>query len=345
MTISACMIVKNESNNIERCLNSIKDVVDEIIVVDTGSTDNTVELVKQHDKVKLYHHKWRNDFSEARNYSISKSTCDKILIIDADEEIDPISIPMFRGILERIVEDVVFFKLTNLMIHSQSRLYTPRIFTRGIAHYEGIVHNQLIWDKDKYRISYCDINLLHYGYSYDDTQMNKKYDRTQELLEKQLKEQDGDLFAWMNLIRVYRCRGEYFKVVETASNLLKREFDSKNGTLYHQIACDQAYSAIIVGQTLLNNERVYEGLRFLQEAYRVISMICVLFPRNLDSWFYRAQVAYAIGDYRSAISSCKMFIALRDQLEHEFFDSIIESWGSIDNIRRMLEVSTYKIRR
>lgn len=83
-TISLCMIVKNEEDVLEMCLSSVYDIVDEIIIVDTGSTDKTKEIAKKY-KCKIYDFKWINDFSAARNYSFSKATSDYILWLDADD--------------------------------------------------------------------------------------------------------------------------------------------------------------------------------------------------------------------------------------------------------------------
>lgn len=84
ITISLCMIVKNEEDVIARCLDSVKDIVDEIIIVDTGSTDNTKEIAKKFTN-KIFDFEWVDDFSKARNYSFSKATMDYILWIDADD--------------------------------------------------------------------------------------------------------------------------------------------------------------------------------------------------------------------------------------------------------------------
>ena len=75
MTISLCMIVKNEEDVIERCLSSAKDVIDEIIIVDTGSTDSTKSIAQKYTD-KVYDFKWCDDFSKARNFSFSKATMD-----------------------------------------------------------------------------------------------------------------------------------------------------------------------------------------------------------------------------------------------------------------------------
>jgi len=83
-TWSLAMIVKNEAAVLARCLDSIKEIVDEIIIVDTGSTDETVEIAKLYTD-KVFHFDWINDFAAARNFSFSKATCDYIMWLDADD--------------------------------------------------------------------------------------------------------------------------------------------------------------------------------------------------------------------------------------------------------------------
>ena len=86
MPISLCMIVKDEENYIKKCISSVNDIVDEIIIVDTGSNDKTKEIAKKFN-AKIYDFEWNDDFSEARNFSISKATKDWILVLDGDETI------------------------------------------------------------------------------------------------------------------------------------------------------------------------------------------------------------------------------------------------------------------
>ncbi len=85
--ISLCMITKDEEKILEKCLNPIKNMVDEIIIVDTGSKDNTKEIAKRFTD-NIYYSKWNDDFSAARNFSISKATKDWILVLDPDEKIE-----------------------------------------------------------------------------------------------------------------------------------------------------------------------------------------------------------------------------------------------------------------
>ena len=90
-TISLCLIVKNEESVLEKCLDSVKDIVDEIIIVDTGSTDNT-KVISEKYYAKIYDFEWCNDFSKARNYSFSFATKDYILWLDADDFLPEIEI-------------------------------------------------------------------------------------------------------------------------------------------------------------------------------------------------------------------------------------------------------------
>ena len=84
VTISLCMIVKNEEKVLARCLDSVKDLVDEIIIVDTGSGDKTKAIAASYTD-KIYDFTWVHDFSAARNFAFSKASCEYIYSADADE--------------------------------------------------------------------------------------------------------------------------------------------------------------------------------------------------------------------------------------------------------------------
>ena len=85
--ISVCMIIKNEERSLDQCLNSIKDIADEIIIVDTGSTDKSIEIAESFN-ARIYHFDWIDDFSAARNESIKYANYNWIFLIDADEVLD-----------------------------------------------------------------------------------------------------------------------------------------------------------------------------------------------------------------------------------------------------------------
>ncbi|MEP9411523.1 MAG: glycosyltransferase family 2 protein, partial [Candidatus Brocadia sp.] len=144
-TISACMIVKNEEKFLPQCLKSIKDAVDEIIIVDTGSTDKSVEIAQSFG-AKVYHHPWNNSFSEARNHSLSYATCDWILQIDADETLEQADIPLLHKSITANSYNAIFVAIYSDLPGGRSKHYYTRVFRRGKARFEGIVHNQLIFE-------------------------------------------------------------------------------------------------------------------------------------------------------------------------------------------------------
>ena len=113
-TLSLCMITKNEEKNISRCLNSVKEIVDEIIIVDTGSTDNTIEIAKSYG-ANIYHYDWTNDFSDARNKSLEKATKDWILVLDADEELPYEEGLKLKNVINTSQMEGLFLRLENII--------------------------------------------------------------------------------------------------------------------------------------------------------------------------------------------------------------------------------------
>ncbi|MDD3303682.1 MAG: glycosyltransferase family 2 protein [Clostridia bacterium] len=102
ITLSVCMIVKNEEDVLGRCLDNVKEIADEIIIVDTGSTDKTKHIAKKYTR-KVYDFEWCDDFSKARNYSFSKATKEYIMWLDADDiilEKDRIAIKNLKSTLD-----------------------------------------------------------------------------------------------------------------------------------------------------------------------------------------------------------------------------------------------------
>ena len=110
-TLSLCLICKNEENNIKRLLDSVRgNLFDEIIIVDTGSTDRTVEVAKKYTD-KIFFFKWINDFSAARNHSFSKATSSHILWLDSDDVVKPADYQKLLNLKGRLHEsDIWLFK-------------------------------------------------------------------------------------------------------------------------------------------------------------------------------------------------------------------------------------------
>ena len=190
-TISLCMMVKNEAKRLPTALRSAAPWVDEIIVVDTGSTDETVSIA-QGFGAKIYHHPWENSFSKHRNQSIGYATGDWILILDADEELDQRTAPALKQIVYDPKVDVFFFELANqLRGGGETFILHPRLFRNieGFG-YEGQVHNRpnLLAPGAK-----APIRLMHYGYAEDADTMDRKHQRRLSMIRKWVADEPQEL--------------------------------------------------------------------------------------------------------------------------------------------------------
>ena len=104
-TISLCMIVKNEEKHLARCLDTVQDLMDEIIIVDTGSVDRTKEIAARYTD-RIYDFAWIDDFSAARNFAFSMAGCDYIYSADADEVLDEENHEKFRLLKENLLPEI-----------------------------------------------------------------------------------------------------------------------------------------------------------------------------------------------------------------------------------------------
>ena len=135
LTFSLCMIVKNEEKVLARCLDSICDLMDEIIIVDTGSKDRTKEIASRYTEL-VYDFAWTGDFSQARNFSFSKATGDYIYAADADEVIDEENRKKFRALKESLLPGVEIVQmyygnqLSQRTVYNFDRELRPKLFKR-----------------------------------------------------------------------------------------------------------------------------------------------------------------------------------------------------------------------
>ena len=129
VTITLCMIVKNEEKVLNRCLESIRDLMDEIVIVDTGSTDRTKEIAAKYTD-QIYDFEWVNDFSAARNFAFSRATCDYIYSADADEVVDEENREKFRLLKETLLPEIEIVQMYYGCLTRQfwSMLMAERIF-------------------------------------------------------------------------------------------------------------------------------------------------------------------------------------------------------------------------
>lgn len=186
MSITLSMIIKNEESFLGGCLDSVKGVVDEIVIVDTGSDDRSVEIAKNY-KAKVIHAKWTNDFSEARNLALQHSTGDWILYLDADERLTESSKKLFKdltsadkklGIFCKVISETGFNKAKSFMKYLRLFKNSPGIKFTGRVH-EQIEESLL---NNGYQLAESDILIEHLGYNAGPEIIKAKAERNLKLL-------------------------------------------------------------------------------------------------------------------------------------------------------------------
>ena len=186
LKISLVMIVKNEEETLEKSLMSVKELVDEIIIVDTGSTDKTREIALRYTE-KVFRFPWCNDFSKARNFSISKAANEWILILDADEVITEYD----KNQIERFCNESNYLvgRIKRINIYEDkygTKKYIERVnrfFNKNNFEYEGIIHEQVVSkNREEYNTINIDLHVEHIGYSKAVLSKTNKISRNIELL-------------------------------------------------------------------------------------------------------------------------------------------------------------------
>ncbi len=209
--LSLCMIVKNEADNLPRCLSSAKPYVNQIIVVDTGSTDHTIEIAQQYG-AQVSHFTWCNDFAAARNFSLSQATGDWILVLDADEELVVNSKKAFNRLGTE--PEVFLYALVRIETADQcdlSNFYVDRLFRNlpGMA-YVGGFHENIRPPQEYLDQGWIgdlpEVQIKHYGY--DSAGLLDKAHRNIAILEKMRQQQGLDLRLLSTLAAMYEEVGE-----------------------------------------------------------------------------------------------------------------------------------------
>ena len=183
LPISLCMIVKNEENNLDKCLKSIVSYVDEIIIVDTGSTDNTKEITYNFTD-KVYDFVWVDDFSKARNFSISKANNDWILVLDADEfliNFDELQVQDFISNDEKCIGRIERIEFITQNRHAEevqkSSERISRLFNKKYYLYEGRIHEQVMpMDGTISKTEFVNISVDHMGYISEEVRGKNKWE-------------------------------------------------------------------------------------------------------------------------------------------------------------------------
>jgi glycosyltransferase involved in cell wall biosynthesis len=296
------MIVKNEEEYIEACLESVKNLVDEIIILDTGSTDRTMEICSSYTD-KIYETEWQEDFSLARNQSIDKATCDWILWMDADERLILKDHKLLQQKLSKKrckAYSVRMMHFMDSMEEKKNQYYIShhiRLFQRKAEfRFQGIIHEKLVDRKGKElqskEIAEV-IELHHYGYT--ELHLKEKGLRNLSLCLK-AKENDKEN-PWLD----YHIAAELYRLGDMKKSLEFINFSIlgflSKGKVPPSYLYKLKYDLLI---TCGNTENVYEGIE------RAIS----LFPDYVELHFYRGIVLFRLNQYKEAVKAFSYCILL-----------------------------------
>ena len=296
--VSAALIVRDESAFIESCLHSLVDTVDEIVIVDTGSRDNTIEIARRFP-TQLYHFPWRDDFSAARNYALARAKGDWILYIDADECLEIPSHDVFRAVLAdqaKVAWELQFYPRVGWTRCYEMRLFRndPRIRFRGVIHERIHPAVEAVARSDGLTIGSCDVTLRHFGYEADQSAKNS---RNIPLLRKYLADEPDRLYCWWHLGECYRLAHEHDAAIGAWTNgisrLLAMEAD------WRQLADSSLYLSLIK----LRHARGEEVEALTREA---LSM----FPESLALQWVGALAALNRGEMDVAVPVFERLIAI-----------------------------------
>ena len=294
--LSQCMIVKNEEKNIERALQWAKDIAFEQIVVDTGSTDRTVELAEK-TGAKVYHFEWINDFSAAKNYAMNLAKGDWIAILDADEYMSREDAVNLMTVLKKIQADPGMSKkceaITNTFVNLDEKGNTisvishQRIFrNRPHLRFIGRIHENI---KVQDYINVPAIRIIHTGYTQTVHAETKKKDRNIELLRKELEGDTDNPDIMFYLADSIKGAGTK-EALEEAENLFIKALKSERAG--NKLLKQFAYN-FLIPRYIKDENKMEEALKLCNDAVADL-------PDYIDYYYYRAVLYNYEGNHKAA---------------------------------------------
>lgn len=324
MGISACIICKNEEKNIERCLRSLDGAVNEIILVDTGSTDNTISLAKKF-KVNIYNYKWEDDFSSARNFSLDKAKEEWALIIDCDEELTKESIPLLKDLSTNKQFEGFGVIVSNIIGGMESySVQSLRLFRNKKEYrFHSPIHEQvgdrIVNAKGQYAVLSSKIKFIHYGYEHDEKLEFEKTQRNLRLLNK-VKEEERDSLYYLHLGNEYVRLNNYLE----AQKLYTKSFT---------LASDKSPHYTQLAHKLVD---VYVNLKDFTGGLAYSTMFINKFPDFKAMLFLNAICNIETKNYEESLNALLKFKSAEKSLS-KYPNVDYESSNDIDNLISQLE--------
>lgn len=305
MLLSIVMMIKNEEKYLSKTLNALEPLMNninsELIILDTGSTDKSIEIAKRYTD-NIYFAKWNNNFADMRNLSISYASGEWILILDADEELVSYEkiFDFFNSSLCKSY-NCASIELKNIICEDNNtfdKASVPRLFKNEEGfRYEGAIHEQPIYRKPLYN-NVASFN--HYGYMFSDEEIRqKKLKRNEAILISEINEKPENPYLYYQLGRNYINLGEK----EEALSYMEKSYDmyKNRGVDYIPVKSDIAELYLQLGQ------------------YEKCKKICLNYikkdDKNIDIYYYLAVSQEYLRSYEESLRNYKRYIFLMENYE------------------------------
>jgi tetratricopeptide (TPR) repeat protein len=291
LPISACLIVKNEEKHIGKCIDELKKFVTEIIVNDTGSTDNTIEILKDRN-VHFFQSEWKNDFSYSRNLVIEKANQEWILSIDADEVLADNFHKNFRQLP---LIDTDAFLLTIINIQKENELFQTiphnavRLFRNKMGFkFSGRIHEQISPSilELKGDIKKSSLEFIHYGYQ---DNSKAKLIRNLSILKTVLKEEPENAYFWYQL-----------GVSEFGNN----DFEQAKSSFRKALAFeDGKFSQNVLFTLYSKMGQIYLSENKSNFVHEIIEVLYEIEPNNPFPFYMKAAIEVELGEFENALKT------------------------------------------
>ncbi|WGX74987.1 glycosyltransferase [Paraclostridium bifermentans] len=300
---------QNEEKNIKKCLDSIESIADEIIIVDTGSNDETLNICSNYNATVI-NHKWNNDFSEARNVSLEYATKDYILFLDADEEISKEDLEKLKALLSsKKLAEGYFFRLTNIINGTEVGEYVVFRFFKNKRKYRfrGKVHEQIANCIQKHNKDKCieniDIKIYHYGYDPNKVNIESKYKRNMGILNTYT-EEEKDAYYFYVLGNEYARNTDFKSAIESYEKSLD--------------LMELKYNYVFYPYLILNIVKAYSNEKQFYESIKFIEKIRLSIPNFKDLYFMECLAYIECGKISKALESLNEYINCPVENNYEY---------------------------
>ncbi|MBU2700875.1 glycosyltransferase involved in cell wall biosynthesis [Sporomusaceae bacterium BoRhaA] len=328
--VTLCMITKNEETNIACCIQSVKHLVDEIIVVDTGSDDSTMDQALQAG-AKVFTFDWQYDFAEARNFGLERATGDWILVLDADETLEYIDIGKFSNVLRANPQiEGYFIHIESYIGQGEDKIddQAVRLFrNRKEYHFQGAIHEQVAasirTNNQGQGLAVTDLKIIHRGYLNETIQAKDKHFRNMEVINRALTDNPDNPFLRYGLAIEYIQQG---KVGSGNQELIKALQHMTGGEGYFQNVV-----LTLVNGLLKVGERV--------QAKNLLNHVAVILPPKGEVGLLQGEIAFYDGDYQEAVQFFQQALTGIDDMKrlervHQLCGDIYNSLADYEQAER-----------